>query len=92
MDKREYRTPERFKSALKSIKSYNTGLGLDMRKFSKNEMMDEFCKGAVYGEGVAYERAFEWFKDFALDYISGDVTDVRFGLMYEDYKKAMGYA
>jgi len=87
MDKREYRTPERFKAALKSIKSYNTGLGLDMRKFSKNEMMDEFCKGAVYGE----ERAFEWFKDFALDYISGDVTDVRFGLMYDDYKKAMGY-
>ena len=35
------------------------------------------------------EKAWDWFYNMALDYMSGDITDVKWGSMKEDFFKAM---
>lgn len=35
------------------------------------------------------EKTWDWFYNMALDYMSGDITDVKWGSMKEDFLKAM---
>ena len=35
------------------------------------------------------EKAWDWFYNMALDYMSGDIIDVKWGSMKEDFFKAM---
>ena len=45
--------------------------------------MVEWMKNAML------EKAWDWFYNMALDYMSGDITDVKWGSMKEDFFKAM---
>lgn len=35
------------------------------------------------------DKTWDWFYNMALDYMQGDITDVKWGLMKEDFFKAM---
>lgn len=57
--------------------------------------MNSYRDGYIHGmteklEGmIPIEKAWDWFYNMALDYISGDITDVKWGSMKEDFRKEM---
>lgn len=42
-----------------------------------------------WADKTIIEKAWDWFYNMALDYMSGDITDVKWGSMKEDFFKAM---
>lgn len=50
---------------------------------------DAFKKGIEVGRKETIEKAWDWFYNMTLDYMSGDITDVKWGSMKEDFFKAM---
>ena len=50
----------------------------------------DFINGAEWADKTMIEKAWDWFYNMALDYMSGDITDVKWGSMKEDFFKAMG--
>lgn len=44
---------------------------------------------AEWMQKTMIEKAWDWFYNMALDYMSGDITDVKWGSMKEDFFKAM---
>lgn len=59
----------------------------DVREQSKFE--EGFIEGAKWADKTMIEKAWDWFYNMALDYMSGDITDVKWGSMKEDFFKAM---
>lgn len=49
----------------------------------------DFIEGAKWADRTMIEKAWDWFYNMALDYMSGDITDVKWGSMKEDFFKAM---
>ena len=50
---------------------------------------EAFKKGYEAGKQEMIDKAWDWFYNMALDYMSGDITDVKWGSMKEDFIKAM---
>lgn len=48
-----------------------------------------YIDGANYADKTMIENAWDWFYNMALDYMQGDITDVKWGSMKEDFCKAM---
>lgn len=48
-----------------------------------------FQDGATWADKTMIEKAWDWFYNMTLDYMSGDITDVKWGSMKEDFFKAM---
>ena len=48
-----------------------------------------FQDGATWADKTMIEKAWDWFYSMALDYMQGDITDVKWGSMKEDFFKAM---
>ena len=48
-----------------------------------------YKEGAKWADKTMIEKAWDWFYNMALDYMSGDITDVKWGSMKEDFFKAM---
>lgn len=42
-----------------------------------------------WADKTMIEKAWDWFYNMALDYMSGDIIDVKWGSMKEDFFKAM---
>lgn len=42
-----------------------------------------------WADKTMIDKAWDWFYNMALDYMSGDITDVKWGSMKEDFFKAM---
>ena len=49
----------------------------------------DFTNGAEWADKTMIEKAWDWFYNMALDYMSDDITDVKWGSMKEDFFKAM---
>ena len=49
----------------------------------------DFINAAQWADKTMIEKAWDWFYNMALDYMSGDITDVKWGSMKEDFFKAM---
>lgn len=49
----------------------------------------DFINGTEWADKTMIEKAWDWFYNMALDYMSGDITDVKWGSMKEDFFKAM---
>lgn len=48
-----------------------------------------YKEGAKWADKTMIEKAWDWFYNMALDYMSGDIIDVKWGSMKEDFFKAM---
>ena len=48
-----------------------------------------FKEAVEWADKTMIEKAWEWFYNMTLDYMSGDITDVKWGSMKEDFFKAM---
>ena len=49
----------------------------------------DFINGAEWADKTMIDKAWDFFYNMALDYMSGDITDVKWGSMKEDFFKAM---
>ena len=58
-------------------------------EFYKGDEVSTFVVAAQWADKTMIEKAWDWFYNMALDYISGDITDVKWGSMKEDFFKAM---
>ena len=55
----------------------------------KMEKTPTYADAIAWADKTMIEKAWDWFYNMALDYISGDITDVKWGSMKEDFFKAM---
>ena len=77
---------EEIVKATKECREYYVGLG---RYLTSDDIADTFEEGAEWADKTMIEKAWDWFYNMALDYMSGDITDVKWGSMKEDFFKAM---
>ena len=56
---------------------------IEKHKFA--DAIDAFEAGAEWMQETMIEKAWDWFYNMALDYMSGDITDVKWGSMKEDF-------
>ena len=56
-----------------------------------NHRYDEktFKEAIKWADKTMIEKAWDWFYNMSLDYMQGDITDVKWGSMKEDFFKAM---
>lgn len=57
----------------------------DVREQVKFE--DGFIEGAKWADKTMIEKACDWIRCMALDYMQGDITDVRWESMFADLRK-----
>lgn len=55
----------------------------------KMEKTPTYADAIAWADKTMIEKAWDWFYNMALDYMSGDITDVKWGSMKEDFFKAM---
>jgi len=48
-----------------------------------------FKEAVEWADKTMIEKAYDWFQCMAFDYMQGDITDVKWGSMKEDFFKAM---
>ena len=58
-------------------------------EFYKGDEVSTFVVAAQWADKTMIEEAWDWFYNMALDYMSGDITEVKWGSMKEDFFKAM---
>ena len=53
-----------------------------------NHRYDEktFKEGVEWADKTMIDKACDWFQCMALDYITGDITDVKWGSMFADFR------
>lgn len=56
-----------------------------------NHRYDErsFKEAVEWADKTMIEKTWDWFYNMSLDYMQGDITDVKWGSMKEDFFKAM---
>ena len=61
------------------------------KAIQSNHRYDEksFKEAVEWADKTMIDKAWDWFYNMALDYMSGDITDVKWGSMKEDFFKAM---
>ena len=52
----------------------------------QNKFQDGFIEGAKWADKTMIEKVCEWFQCMALDYMQGDITDVKWGSMFADLR------
>lgn len=55
----------------------------------KMEKTPTYADAIAWADKTMIDKAWDWFYNMALDYMSGDITDVKWGSMKEDFFKAM---
>ena len=56
----------------------------DVREQSKFE--EGFIEGAEWADKAMIEKVCDWFQCMALDYMQGDITDVKWASMFADLR------
>ena len=59
----------------------------DVREQSKFE--DGFIQGAKWADKTMIDKACDWIQCMVLDYMQGDIIDIKWGSMLADFRKAM---
>ena len=64
-------------------------LGWLLKAVQSNHRYDEktFREAIEWADKTMIEKAWDWFYNMALDYMSCDITDVKWGSMKEDFFK-----
>ena len=65
-------------------KKHEYDWGIDVDRF---DVPDIFAKGAEWADKTMIKKAWDWFYNMALDYVSGDITDVKWESMFADFRK-----
>lgn len=47
----------------------------------------DFFRGAEWADNTMLNKVCDWIQCMALDYITGDITDVKWGSMFADLRK-----
>ena len=68
-------------------KSYTLAVFDELEDFS--DVTQAYIDGAEWMQETRIEKAWDWFYSMALDYMQGDITDIKWGSMKEDFFKAM---
>ena len=50
------------------------------------DIKNAFQEGAEWADKTMIEKVCEWFQCMALDYMQGDITDVKWGSMFADLR------
>lgn len=55
-------------------------------EFYKGDEVSTFVVAAQWADKTMIEKACDWIQCMALDYIQGDITDVKWGSMFADLR------
>ena len=72
-----------YKITKAAVEYYRTNCANDV------DLSEAFEEGAEWMQETMIDKAWDWFYNMALDYMQGDITDVKWGSMKEDFFKAM---
>ena len=59
---------------------------IDVVNVNADAAQDAFIKGAEWADKTMIEKACDWFQCMALDYMQGDITDVKWASMFADLR------
>lgn len=72
---------EEIVKATKECREDYVGLG---RHLTSDDIADAFEEGAEWADKTMIEKVCDWFQCMALDYMQGDITDVKWASMFAD--------
>ena len=56
-------------------------------RLSSKDVRDAFEEGAEWADKTMIDKVCDWIQCMALDYITGDITDVKWESMFADLRK-----
>lgn len=69
--------------ATKECREDYVGLG---RHLTSDDIADAFEEGAEWADLTMLNKVCDWIQCMALDYMQGDITDVKWGSMFADLR------
>lgn len=56
------------------------------RPITPDDVADAFGKGAYWADKTMIDKVCDWLQCMGIDYIQGDITDVKWGSMFADLR------